>query len=448
MNRFIAELELHAWAVEPRALNALVAILSGPSADAGDVVADAHAAMAARADGKRPQLVVDEGVAVIPIKGYIMADVPWFFGWFGIEATSTRVTRELVAEAVADDRIESILLDVDSPGGSIDGLAELANDIAAATNTKSVTAQTGSMMASAAYWIGAQADTIDAGPTSAVGSIGVYTVIHDSSKAAEDAGVKVHVISSHELKGAGVPGSEVTKAQLGDWQRNVNTYTDLFVEAVAAGRGIDNKAATALATGQVWIGQEAVDKGLVDSIRAASAETSDAPVATPTAPEGAKENSMTELEKTQAAELAEARAANEKLVAKNEAFEASLVAVKTQGMASVIAANRDRVTPGMLASVERFAATCDDQAELEAFIATLPVQTRADGIGLNTPPPDASKDSIAMTPAQIQLEEHLGLTEETHRFDDVVSMTSDGKCKLTNGKTVTAASLTAAPQLH
>jgi signal peptide peptidase SppA len=268
MNSFALALAGETWLMEPTALSALMAHVS---AIPEDVIAaaikrrteeGAAEAFANLQDGGRTVSVdAEDGVARIAIAGPMMKHVPSMAEALGLEATSTLEVRELVEAADADESVTEIHLMIDSPGGSVSGVSELADAVAAAS--KPVKAFVTGSAASAAYWVASQADSITAGKTSQVGSIGTVLVLHDTSAAAEAEGVKVHVISSHELKGIGVDGAPLTDTQRAEVQRMIDSLTAVFVDAVASGRGVDRKTAEAWATGQVWIGAEAQARGLV-----------------------------------------------------------------------------------------------------------------------------------------------------------------------------------------
>jgi ClpP class serine protease len=84
--------------------------------------------------------------------------------------------------------------------------------------------------------------------------------------AASKEGYKVHVVRAGQFKGAGVPGTEVTADQLADYQREINALNEQFLAGVARGREMSIDDIRKLATGQVWVGQEAVDCGLADGV--------------------------------------------------------------------------------------------------------------------------------------------------------------------------------------
>ncbi len=220
---------------------------------------------AAANDPRRPTMygytITAEGVAVIDVSGTLMKQES---SWN--DSTSTVMLRRTIRDAVASDKVKAIMLRVDSPGGTVTGTEELAADIADAGRNKPVGVYVDGMMASAAYWIGAQADWIASNETSVIGSIGVLAVIHDQSARAAKQGVKVHVVKSADAKGAGVPGTEITAGQLSEWQRMIDATHAVFVKAVAAGRRITTEAAGQLADARMHVGQQAKQIGMIDFV--------------------------------------------------------------------------------------------------------------------------------------------------------------------------------------
>lgn len=202
-----------------------------------------------------------DGVAVIDISGHMMK----FESSFGGTGT-VQVRRELRA-AAGDDRVRSIALRIDSPGGTVAGTDDLALEVAAAAKQKPVHAFVEDMCASCAFWVASQATQVFATRTSLIGAIGTFMVIHDLSGQAEQAGVKVHVVRAGALKGAGTPGTEITDEQLVEFQRVVDGLNEHFVKAIAAGRSMSLKAAQKIADGRVHIGEAAIALRLIDGIK-------------------------------------------------------------------------------------------------------------------------------------------------------------------------------------
>lgn len=201
-----------------------------------------------------------DGVAVVVVDGVLSKGG----GWFG---ASTVAVRAQLRDAAAREGVRAILLKVSSPGGFVDGTADLAADVAAAAAAKPLEAYVEDIGGSAAYWVASQATRVWANATALVGSIGTYQVLWDESDAFRQMGVKVHVVSTGPLKGAGEPGTEITPEILKSEQTLVDDLNEHFLAAVRKGRGMTPKQVEAVATGEVWIAAKAKALGLVDGVR-------------------------------------------------------------------------------------------------------------------------------------------------------------------------------------
>jgi signal peptide peptidase SppA len=204
------------------------------------------------------------GIAVIPIVGVLLKEPSWFQRFVG--GTSTLETSALLGAAIADASIRAVVFYLDSPGGTVRGIGELALEIFRARAVKPIVAFASDATASAAYYLAAQASRVFAIESSLVGGIGVFAVLDDSSREFEAGGIRRHVVRSAKLKGAGVPGTEVTPEQLAEVQRMVDGAHELFVAAVARGRGLRAPVIEKLADGRVHSGRAAVELGLVDEL--------------------------------------------------------------------------------------------------------------------------------------------------------------------------------------
>lgn len=207
---------------------------------------------------------IDGGVALLSISGPMTkhsTSAQWLFG-----GTSTRHFRRLLRHAANNSQVKSILIDFDTPGGSVSGTSDLGDDIAAVDRIKPVEAYVADLCASAGYWAASQCRKITASKAAQVGSIGVYMVVEDYSKMYQDAGVAVQVIRAGEFKGAGEDGTEITDAQVAKWQAEINAINDIFTMAVSEGRGMTAARVKAVNTGEVWIGEAAIPLGLIDAV--------------------------------------------------------------------------------------------------------------------------------------------------------------------------------------
>lgn len=245
---------LGAWACEPsRFRDAVQAVKDGlwPMRAAAPMIVG----------GPSFQLTAD-GVAVVSIDGMMTKGTSKFEG-----TTSTAATRRNLRAAAEREDVRAILLRISSPGGFVDGTADLAADVARLGGEIPIEAYIEDIGASAAFWVASQAAKVWANPTALVGSIGTYQVLWDESKAFEAAGVKVHVISTGPMKGAGEPGTELTPEILKSEQTIIDDLNAHFLAGVRKGRGLTPKQLAAVATGEVWIASKAKDLGLIDGTR-------------------------------------------------------------------------------------------------------------------------------------------------------------------------------------
>ncbi len=183
--------------------------------------------------------------------------------------TSTEAVRDEIRAAVENPQVSGIVLSINSPGGYVRGTKELADAVKAAAETKPVYAAIQDVGASAAYWVASQATRVFATEDSVVGSIGTMAVVTDSSRAAEDAGYKVHVIradATSEHKAFGQPGVPISENQLTEVKKQLNAFNDFFVSAVANGRGLNKTQLAQVADGRVFLAGEAKDLGLIDEV--------------------------------------------------------------------------------------------------------------------------------------------------------------------------------------
>lgn len=241
------------WMYEPKRLMAGAAALrSGTLA--------IHAASKRSDEDPGPGYAVERGIAIIPISGTMMKAESKYGG------TSTVATRRAIRAAVNDPKVSGIMMAIDSPGGTVAGTHDLADDLRRAGMIKPTAAHTSDLMASAALYVGSQAGRLSAGAAAEVGSIGTVAVVEDSSEQAEMMGVKVHVVSTGQFKGAFADGAPVTAEHLQYLQERVNDSADMFIEAVAKGRSMGKAEVRKLADGRVFAARDAKASGLIDEV--------------------------------------------------------------------------------------------------------------------------------------------------------------------------------------
>lgn len=203
--------------------------------------------------------------AIVAIRGTLMKRQTMSSLFFG-EGGMTYLDISYVVTALANDaKVAEIILDIDSPGGTVSGVQECSDVLYQVAQQKPLKAYCQDLCCSAGYWLASQANEIFANETAVVGSIGVYTVLVDSMAADSDAGFKRYVVTSGGVKGLGADGS-VTDELLGEIQREVDELQAVFSKAIARGRNMTLDQVKKLADGQVYIGESALRRGLIDRI--------------------------------------------------------------------------------------------------------------------------------------------------------------------------------------
>src|SRR6266851_316491 len=270
--RLIAEFHRTPWALLPETLAAMQAVLyrwaSGARLSAEEIraaVGDAPEITAARR--AREAQVSAGAIAVLPVFGIIGHRASLVEDSSSGVNTSTELLGRAFHALVADPGVVGIVLDVDSPGGSVYGVGELAEEIFAARGVKPVSAIANSLAASAAYWLASAADEVAITPGGEAGSVGVFAVHQDVSKMLEADGVKTTLVSAGKYKVEGNP-YEPLGAEARDYiQTRVDDYYGEFVRAVARNRK-DTQTAVREGYGQgrVLGAQAAVKANLVDRV--------------------------------------------------------------------------------------------------------------------------------------------------------------------------------------
>lgn len=200
-------------------------------------------------------------VAVVQIHGVIDKRISSFemecYG--GCDLADIDSALSIVA---SDPTIETVVLDINSPGGSVVGVPETGARIAALAQTKEVHAFVDVMACSAGYWLASQADKITANPSAIVGSIGVYMAILDASRWMEDEGLRVQMIKAGKWKDTGSSHRPLTDEETERLQAGVDSIHADFKAACVANRQIDEQAME----GQWMPATDGAVFGLVDEL--------------------------------------------------------------------------------------------------------------------------------------------------------------------------------------
>lgn len=196
------------------------------------------------------------GVAIIPVTGPIFRYANLFAAVSG--ATSIQTLARDFSVALNNPDVRAILLNIDSPGGEANGVAEFAEMVYQARGTKPIWAYVGGTGASAAYWIASTADRIVAHETAMLGSIGVIAAIPTDEEG------EITFVSAQSPRKAMNPETDEGKQ---DIQYVLDTLAQHFVETVARNRGVTTDTVLAdFGQGAVLIGKDAVAAGLADRL--------------------------------------------------------------------------------------------------------------------------------------------------------------------------------------
>ncbi len=262
----VLDVLLAPWAIIPENLEELTAIYSthlrGEKIDIKALEAKIGEPLANGEQGYE----VRDGVAIIPMEGVIAKRMNLFMHISG--GVSTQLLERDFRQAMADPNVHSIILNGDTPGGSVDGIAEVAKVIYDARGEKPIVTLADGMLASAGVWIGSAADRIYmTGPTTAVGSIGVVAQHVDRSEFDKKIGIKVTEIYAGKYKRIASNHEPLTEDGREDIQAAVDYLYSIFVDVVALHRGTSTEDVLArMADGRLFTGQQAIDAGLVDGV--------------------------------------------------------------------------------------------------------------------------------------------------------------------------------------
>lgn len=205
-------------------------------------------------------------VGVISIAGPLVNSDSWINAYVG--RTGYPEIREALIYAATKEGVGSIVLDINSGGGSVSGVSDTA-ELIKRIDTEMVPVHTfsDSIIASAAYWLGSSARTMSIGQVAEAGSIGVLAVHKEFTKALEMEGVKATVMRAGEFKALGGPYEKFSDKAQAELQGQLDYLGQMFTQHVADARGVAYPTADAtMGQGRVFIGQQAVSVGLVDSV--------------------------------------------------------------------------------------------------------------------------------------------------------------------------------------
>lgn len=251
------------WAVLPSKLAEITGFLARRAA--GDVV-DAETLAELRAAARdRPKLRANGDIAVLPLYGTIVQRAGMLSDFSG--GTSIEEFRREFRALLHDPSVAAIVLDVDSPGGAVPGVEEMAAELYRARGVKPISAVADTLCASAAYWLASAADELVVSPSAEVGSIGVFGAHEDWSRWYDQAGITTTLISAGRFKTEGNPFEPLSDEARAAFQKRVDESYDMFVRAVARGRGVPVATVRGgFGEGRLVGAREAVQLGMADRV--------------------------------------------------------------------------------------------------------------------------------------------------------------------------------------
>lgn len=252
------------WAMMPEAMPKFVQVVNRWAIGAK---LDKEAVQEIMAGRPKKLAAVEGGVAILPVFG-VIAQRMNIMQEVSEGGTSTEMLGAAFESAMNDSTVGAVVLNIDSPGGSVYGVEELADKIYKARGSKPVYAVANSLAASAAYWIGSAADQFFVTPSGEAGSIGVLAMHADWSKFNEKMGVSPTYIHAGKYKVEGHSDAPLDDEARRALQASVDSYYGSFTDAVARHRGATSRdVRSGFGEGRVVRAAKAAELGMTDGVK-------------------------------------------------------------------------------------------------------------------------------------------------------------------------------------
>ena len=272
MNPILAALLGQCWALDALVMERLTSVIlrwsAGDRLTAEQVAAAVGGAPQAAEQRRNSAASGAGGVAVIPLYGVMAHRAHMVQKVSGPGGTSTELFGRALSAALADPAVAAVLIDVDSPGGSVHGTQELADRIHAARGQgKPIVAIANATAASAAYWVASAADEVVATPSALVGSIGVITAHQDKSAKLAAEGIKMTFVHAGRYKAEGNSTEPLTDEGRAYAQAMVDQFYGVMVKSIARGRGVAPEIVRSrFGEGRTLTAADALAAGMIDRI--------------------------------------------------------------------------------------------------------------------------------------------------------------------------------------
>lgn len=259
-DRILKYISEQPWALHPAKMEQVIGVIEARMAGV-DLSTDRWQALQER----RSEIIGHrQGVAVLGLHGTISHKVGLLEGSGG---TSTEAFGQALKAAVNDSAVSSIVVDIDSPGGSVYGVPELASAIRSYRGRKPMIGVANAQAFSAAYCLGTAFDQLVVTPSGEVGSVGVMTAHVDVSKWNEEQGIKVTYIHAGKYKVEGNPDEPLSEEALASYQASVDKYYAMFVNDLAKNRGVSAETVEKkFGQGRTVMAADAVKLGMADRV--------------------------------------------------------------------------------------------------------------------------------------------------------------------------------------
>ncbi|MBT4936688.1 signal peptide peptidase SppA, partial [Candidatus Peregrinibacteria bacterium] len=201
-----------------------------------------------------------ENIAIIPINGMIINKNMGF-----LEGTTSETVLTMLHDVQMDETIQAVILQIDSPGGTVLDSEKIAEKITEVKKYKKVYALLESVAASGGYYIASQTDKIFSYKETLTGSIGVIMEIPNASKLMNTIGVDMISIHAGKNKTMGSPFSKLSDESRGIFQSLVDESYEGFIKRISDGRNMHIEDVRKIADGRVYSGIQALELGLLDS---------------------------------------------------------------------------------------------------------------------------------------------------------------------------------------
>lgn len=165
-----------------------------------------------------------------------------------------------------DKDVKAVVLRINSPGGSATAAEVMQREVRLTRQVKPVVVSMGDYAASGGYWIASDSNRIFAEPNTITGSIGVFGLLFNAQKLANDNGITWDVVKTGRYADTQTVSRPKSPQELAIYQNSVNKIYNMFLDKVAQGRKLPQQRVAEIAQGRVWSGTAAKQIGLVDEI--------------------------------------------------------------------------------------------------------------------------------------------------------------------------------------